>query len=122
MQISKFDNKDKGFTLTELIVVVAGLATLASISIPRFQDTLKLNRVEEVKALLNSYASDCLRKTRTYEGNDLTTYLSKNGPEGLDGDKLSTLGYKFDSGKINCNNIGVSPNNEKDKSLSPWSF
>ena len=31
-------------------------------------------------------------------------------------------GYKFDSGKINCNNIGVSPNNEKDKSLFPMEF
>ena len=91
MQISKFDNKDKGFTLTELIVVVAGLATLASISIPRFQDMLKLNRVEEAKALMNSYASDCLRQTRIYEGNDLTYYLSENPPRGLDSEKLSTL-------------------------------
>ena len=59
MKISSLKNNN-GFTLIELIVVVAGLATLAGISIPTFLDSIKLNRIEQVKAVMNGYASDCL--------------------------------------------------------------
>ena len=64
MRISKSKINNEGFTLTELIVVIAGLATLASFSIPNIFNAIKLNRVEEAKALMNSYASDCLGQYR----------------------------------------------------------
>ena len=65
MKISKIKNNyNNGFTLTELIVVVAALAALASFSIPNLFNSIKLNRIEEAKALMNSYASDCLGQYR----------------------------------------------------------
>ena len=61
MKISNIKNKDnKGFTLVELVVVIAGLAALASFSIPNFLNSIKLNKIEEAKAIMNAYASDCL--------------------------------------------------------------
>ena len=47
---------NNGFTLMELVVVVAGLAILSSLSIPNILSRIKLNRVEEAKALMNSFA------------------------------------------------------------------
>ena len=71
---------------------------------------------------MNNSFSDCLRQTRIYEGNDLTSYLSENPPRGLDSEKLSTLGYKIDGNKKNCNNIGIKPKNEKEKNLFSIEF
>ena len=54
-------NKDQqGFTLVELVVVLAGLSALAAFTIPNVLNTIKLNRIEEAKALMNSFAADCL--------------------------------------------------------------
>ena len=42
MKISNSKNKDNiGFTIVELIVVIAGLAALASFSIPNFLNSIK---------------------------------------------------------------------------------
>ena len=60
MKISNSKNKNNGgFTLIELVVVIAGLAALASFSIPSFLNSIKLNKIEEAKAIMNAYASDC---------------------------------------------------------------
>ena len=53
-----------GFTLLELIVVLAGLGILSSLAIPNFVDIFDSNNVDEIKALLNSAAADCLQNSR----------------------------------------------------------
>ena len=60
MKISNTKTNNKGFTIIELVVVIAGLAALGSFAIPNVLNTIKLNRVEEAKAIMNGYASDCL--------------------------------------------------------------
>ena len=60
MKISRLKTYN-GFTIIELIVVIAGLATLAGISIPAYVDTIKLNKSEQVKAMMNSYIVECFR-------------------------------------------------------------
>ena len=118
MKISNFNNErtDNGFTIVELVVVIAGLAALSSISIPSIFETLKLNRVEEVKSIMNSYAADCLSKYR--EGKD----LSKEEPFQLDEVKLSSLGYEIDNEKKNCNHLSIKPLKEDEKDLFSLSF
>ena len=92
MKVSNIKNNiNNGFTLTELIVVIAGLATLASFSIPNLFNSIKLNRIEEAKALMNSYASDCLSQFRI--SSNPAEFIEKATPDQLDNDRLSTLQY-----------------------------
>ena len=122
MEISNINNNNKGFTLTELIVVVAGLAILSSLAIPNVLNRIKINRTEEIKALMNGYASDCLGKFRVYDGNDVAAYLEETPPYGLDNLKLSSLGYKIDGDKNKCNHVALKPLNDDEKDLFAIDF
>ena len=122
MKISNIKNDGNGFTLIELVVVIAGLATLMSFSIPNFLNSIKLNRIEEVKALMNGYASDCLGKSRVYDGNNLVRYLEETSPYDLDNERLSTLGYRIDGDKNKCSNVAVIPLRDDEKDLFAFDF
>ena len=122
MKISKKDNNDKGFTLIELIVVVAGLSILSSLAIPNILNQIKLNRIEGIKASMNGFAADCLGKSRTYDGNDLTLYLESTSPNDLDNVRLSTLGYKIDGSKNKCNDVAIKPLKDSENDLFPLNF
>ena len=117
MQISNIKANNKGFTLTELIVVVSGLAILSSLAIPNVLNRIKLNRAEEVKALMNGYASDCLGKYRVYDGNNIAAYLEETSPYGLDNMRLSSLGYQIDGDKNKCNHVALKPLNEDENEI-----
>ena len=121
MQISNIKTiNNKGFTLTELVVVVSGLAILSSVAIPNVLNRIKLNNAEEVKALMNGYASDCLGKYRVYDGNDIVAYLEETVPFGLNAGKLNTLGYDIKKGT--CNHVALEPINGGKKDLYALDF
>ena len=123
MKISTLErNNNSGFTLIELVIVIAGLATLTSFSIPNFLNSIKLNKIEEVKALMNGYASDCLGKSRVYDGNNLEEYLEEISPYDLDNERLSTLGYRIDGDKSKCSNVAVKPLKDNEKDLFAFDF
>ena len=88
---SNNSNNNQGFTLIELIVVVLGLATLAGITLPSFLNSIKLNRIEEAKALMNSFATDCLGKYRI--STNPSDFIENAAPDELDNIRLSTLQY-----------------------------
>ena len=56
MKISNIKNNNKGFTLIELVIVIAGLAALGSFAFPNLLNSIKLNKIEEAKAVMNGYA------------------------------------------------------------------
>ncbi len=121
MKISKNENKNNfGFTLVELVVVIAGLAALAGISIPNFLISIKLNRIEEAKAIMNEYASDCLGKYRI--STDPVEFIEKAAPDQLDNIKLNTLGYQIDGDKNKCSHIAIKPSNEDEEGLYAFDF
>ena len=112
MKISKIINNSKGFTLIELIIVIAGLAALSAITVPNILRNIKLNRLEETKATMNLYAIECLDKIRTEEGYDI-----KEEFDGANQDKLLTLGYQIDGELKTCSEFKIKPENENEKDL-----
>ena len=82
-----------GFTLLELVVVLAGLSILSSLAIPNIARIFDFNNIDEVKALLNTTAADCLQKSRLDSTNkdQIDTNI-------LSDKKLSSIGYKIDPG------------------------
>ena len=122
MKISKkIDFTNDGFTLMELVVVVAGLAILSSLSIPNILSRIKLNRVEEAKALMNSYALDCLGQYRI-STESLSDFIENATPDGLDNVRLSTLQYQIDGDKNKCSHVAIKPLNDNEKDLFAFDF
>ena len=79
-----------GFSILELAVVVAVLGILSSIALPNIKNFFDYNNVDELKALMNTAAADCLQKNRVSN--------KDNQPIDdaiLSDAKLSTLGYRI---------------------------
>ena len=96
-----------GFTLIELIVVLAGLGMLSSLTIPNVIKYLDYARVDEAKSLLNSTAADCLQELRRKGEERL------NSP--INGDiasfsRLKNTGYLFKSGNSRITDENYLPN------------
>ena len=120
LKINKDKNNAQGFTLIELVVVLAGLSALAAFTIPNVFNTLKLNRIEEAKALMNSYAADCLGQYRV--STDPVKFVNEAVPIDLDNDKLLTLGYQLDGEKSKCSLTAIKPKDNKEDFLYGFDF
>ena len=109
---------DKGFSLLELVVVLAGLGILASLAIPNFLKYLQEAKNDEATAFLNSVASECLQIYRTE--NSPATALSKT-PELLNRSG-APQDFKIAEGDDKCQYTLLSPANESDTLLASFSF
>lgn len=90
-----------GFTLLELIVVIAGLGILAGLAFPNFLKYLEFAQIDEAKSLLNAAAAECLQRYRTHP-TDWTSYQ----PEVL---KTRSLpgNYVYKEDLKTCNEIEI---------------
>ncbi len=121
MTISNIEEDcNKGFTLIELIIVIAGLAALGAFTFPNILASLKLNKIEEAKAIMNGYAADCLGKYRI--STDPVEFIEKSTPDELDNIKLQTLGYQIDGNKNKCSHLAIKPLDEKEKDYYSFDF
>ena len=60
--IFKSDDKVKGYTLLELVVVAAGLSVLAAIATPNVINFVQEGRADEAKSIINTAAAECIRE------------------------------------------------------------
>ncbi|MCX5938615.1 MAG: prepilin-type N-terminal cleavage/methylation domain-containing protein, partial [Cyanobium sp. LacPavin_0920_WC12_MAG_62_9] len=86
---------DYGFTLIELIVVVAVLTILGGIATPSVMAYIRTAHVNEGKALLNAAVSDCLRTAGSTPQN-LATTTPVTLQEALAGTRATPLGYTIE--------------------------
>ena len=89
------DKAFHGFTLLELIVVLAGLGILSSLAIPNYIKYLDYAKVDEAKSLLNSVAADCLQGLRRAGGITLTSTVNSDI---ISYTRLKNTGYAFKEG------------------------
>ena len=108
--------QNHGFSLIELVVVMAGLGILSSLTIPAFIKYLDYSHVDEVKALLNSAAADCLQKFRSN-----TDSLDETvNPDIISNDRLESAGYRFEKKDTNkCADTMITSVNESSKARMP---
>ena len=91
-----------GFTLIELVVVLAGLGMLSSLAIPNYLKYLDYAKVDQAKSMLNSAAADCLQGLR----NEGTSRLGKITDEAiLSSDLMKSISYDFKAGLKNCGSV-----------------
>ena len=107
-----------GFSLIELIVVLAGLGILSSLAVPNVLKFLDYARVDEAKSLLNSAAADCLQELRRKGSDRLVEEVNQNI---LSADRLQNTGYKFldTSTTNNCGNILITAISAADQERMP---
>jgi prepilin-type N-terminal cleavage/methylation domain-containing protein len=92
---------NSGYTLLELIVVLAGLGILAGLAVPSFLKYLEHAKIDQAKSLLNSALAECLQIYRS-EG---ISGLAKE-PSILEREKLPD-GYSYIDGQNKCQAIAV---------------
>ena len=124
MKISNNNNNknNSGFTLIELVIVIAGLSALSSFAIPSYLNSIKLNKVEQAKALINGYAADCLSQYRTKKTSEKAKFLDEATPTQLQNLELKSLGYQIDGDKNKCSELSIKPINEKEDKLFQFGF
>ncbi len=115
-------NSDDGFTLIELVIVIAGLAALSSFAIPTYMNSVKLNKLEQTKAIINGYAADCLSQYRLIKNSDKQNFNETASPSQLNNKELAALGYKIDGNKNKCSELSIKPIDDKEDKLFQFGF
>ena len=110
--------ESKGFTLLELIVVLAGLSILSSLAIPNIGRIFDFNNIDEAKSLLNTAAADCLQSARL----NSETETQEIDPNILSNKRLSNIGYNINSSAKDCSYLELVPINKNDALRYPIGF
>ena len=118
MMSNNFKKSESGFSLIELMVVIAGLGILSSFAISNVIKYFDYANVDEAKSLLNSAAADCLQNLRRKGDETLAQAVDSNI---ISQERLENTGYKFqDSGSTDvCGNVLITAITEAKKDRMP---
>jgi len=109
---------EAGFSLLELTVVVALLGILTAITIPNITKWIFLSKIDAVKTILNSAASECLQEVR--EGKDPNEVSPAEST--ASNDILSSYGYQIKQAESKCGSFFAIPVKEGETFLYPLGF
>jgi len=113
--INKFTNARSGFTLLELIAVLAGLGILASLAIPNFLRYLQYAKNDEAASFLSAVSAECLQNYRNDKSSiDRTTILLERSGVPKD--------FQIQAESDKCSLTLISPANESDTVLASFGF
>jgi len=115
---SFYKQVERGFSLLEVAVVVAILGILSALAFPNIARWVALAKIDAVKTLLNSAASECLQEIR--EGSSPEDTLVKDSV--VSNDALGSHGYKIKDNDKTCASYFVIPINEKEDFMYELGF
>ena len=101
---SKFHNRQKGFTLIELMIVVVIIGILAALAIPRFMSATVKAKESEAKTILKQIYT--LESTYRQEAGQYTAVL---GDIGFDVPTNSKFVYAIDAAAANTFTASATP-------------
>jgi prepilin-type N-terminal cleavage/methylation domain-containing protein len=114
---SKFHNRQRGFTLIELMIVVVIIGILAALAIPRFmQATVKAKESEAKTILKQIYTLE-----RTYR-QEQGTYIANLGTIGFDVPTNSRYVYAIANAGANTFSATATPNGNDADLTTVWSI
>jgi len=105
-----------GYSIVELIAVVAILSLLSALAFPNITKWIALANIDSVKSALNSSASECLQAIREGES------PNEVRPRAVSNESLSGSGYKIKTGMDSCAAFAVQPLDANNKSLYEFGF
>lgn len=113
----RIQDTTQGFSLLELIVVVAGLAVLTSIASTALNNMFSDLENDEVQAHLNSLAADCLKKYANLSDSD----EKMPPPDSIDTNLLDKNNYEENNGNT-CKYFLINPKDTTSKTHFSMGF
>ncbi len=93
---SKFHNREKGFTLIELMIVVVIIGILAALAIPRFMQATTKSKQSEAKQLLKQVYT----MQRTFRQGDISNAYGDNAVTAAAGATFPQIGVEVMAGAL----------------------
>ncbi len=93
---SKFRNREKGFTLIELMIVVVIIGILAALAIPRFMQATTKSKQSEAKQILKQVYT----MQRTFRQGDISNAYGDNAVTAAANQNFPQIGVEVMAGAI----------------------
>ena len=111
-----------GFSLLELVTVIAVLGILSSIAVTSIGNATKFAQLDEAKALLNSAAAECLQRVRT-NPDDYQTWQ----PDALKSREMKGIiqlpgNYQYKDSKNTCEEVSIHDPSDESSLLMDLKF